>query len=88
MCDKLYRLRTIDQVLQHWIKNIKDCYYPGENLSIDESMLLYIRIKYSSLFCKNTVCNEIGRAFSVVYRLLNDYLGKEHLLHLHGQLLH
>lgn len=83
MCDKSYRLHTIDQVLQHWIKNIKDCYYPGENLSIDESMLLCIRIKYSSLFW-----NEIGRVFSVVYRSLNDYLGKGHLLHLHGQLSH
>jgi len=39
--DKTDRLYKIDQVLRHILKNIQNTYYPGENLSIDEALLLW-----------------------------------------------
>lgn len=37
----LHPLHKIDQVLKHLLQNIQNVYYPGENLSLDEAMLLW-----------------------------------------------
>lgn len=39
--DKSHRLYKINDVVNHILKNIKNTYSPGENLSLDESLLLW-----------------------------------------------
>lgn len=110
-CDKSSRLHKIEQVMNHLIGNIQKVYYPGENLSLDEGLLLwrgrlqfrqYIPLKKAKfgiktyelctpdgfvlnffIYCgKDTVHNENGHAYSVVYKLLQNYLGKWHTVYM------
>lgn len=39
--DQQHRLHKIDQVLTHILVNIQNVYYPGENLSLDEALVLW-----------------------------------------------
>lgn len=39
--DKSSRLYKVDQVVEHIMQNIRAIYYPGQNLSLDEALLLW-----------------------------------------------
>lgn len=39
--DKTFRLYKISQVLDHILENIRNLFYPGRNLSLDEALLLW-----------------------------------------------
>lgn len=40
-CDVTNRLHKVDQVLNHVMKNIQNVYYPGENLTVNNGLLLW-----------------------------------------------